>query len=363
MNSRRWFFVAFIALLIIGAFVAIRIPQSVSSVPVNPIKRSKPALPAPHVVPATPQEPQVYDLPKPDKKTMPLTRMLRDGQPLKLNAEQLARYLQDNRGSAEALLTVSRLTGNLESLRQAARTFPNDPRVQLELAMRGETAEERRQALNAFRQADPGNALGDYLSALDNFSQGQPDAAVQDLLQADSHTQFDDHSLEMILSSEEAYLSAGYSAAEAKTAAMLGFQPRQAAPLVELSKAISDLQRQYTQQGDTESAQAVVQLGLALGQKQQSESRFLIDGLVGMSIEKRFLSQMPAATVIGANGQTASARLAAIQTRKEEIGRIVASQETLFSSLNESEAVAYFDRLKLYGEAEAMRWLKQKRGQ
>lgn len=363
MNSRRWFFITLIALLIIGAFVAIRIPQSVSSVPVNPIKRSTPALPAPYVVPATPQEPQVYDLPKPDRKTMPLARMLRDGQPLKLNAEQLARYLQDNRGSAEALLTVSRLTGNLESLRQAARTFPNDPRVQLELAMRGETAEERRQALNAFRQADPENALGDYLSALDNFYQGQSDAAVQDLLQADSHTQFDDHALQMLQSSEEAYLSAGYSAAEAKVAAMLGFQPRQTKPLMELSKVISDLQRQYTQQGDTESAQALGQLGLALGQKQQSESPFLIDNLVGMATEKRFLSKMPSAMVIGANGQTASARLTAIQTRKEEMQSIVGSVEPLLSSLNENEAVAYFDRLKLYGEPEALRWLKQKHGQ
>jgi hypothetical protein len=363
MNSRRWFFVALIALLIIGAFVAIRIPQSVSSVSVSPIKHSAPALPAPHVVPATPQEPRVYDLPKPDKKTMPLARMLRDGQPLKLNAEQLARYLQDSRGSAEALLTVSRLTGNLESLRQAARTFPNDPQVQLELAMRGETAEERRQALNAFRQADPENALGDYLSALDNFYQGKPDAAVQDLLQSDSHTQLDDHALQMLQSSEEAYLSAGYSAGEAKVAAMLGFEPRQAKPLMELSKVMSDLQRQYTQQGDTESAQAVVQIGLALAQKQQSGSNFLIDNLVGMAIEKRFLSQVPSATVIGANGQTASERLAAIQASKEELQRITGGMDVLLSSLNENEAVAYLDRQKLYGELEALRWLKQKRGQ
>ena len=135
------------------------------------------------------------------------------------------------------------------------------------------------------------------------------------------------------------------------------------APLNELSKVMSDLQRQYTQQGDTESAQALGQLGIVLGQKLQGKSQFLIDEVLGVSIEKRFLSQMPAATVIGANSQTASARLAAIQTRKEEIGHIVASQETLFSSLNENETVAYFDRAKLYGEAEALRWLKQKRGQ
>jgi hypothetical protein len=289
--------------------------------------------------------------------------MLRDGQLLKLDGEQLARYLHDNRGSAEAWLTVSRLTGNLASLRQAAQTFPNDPQVQLELAMRGETPDERRQALNAFRQAAPENALGDYLSALDNFHRGQPDAAIQDLLQADAHTRLDDHTLEMLQSSEEAYLSADYSAAEAKAAAMLGLQRIQVAPLKELSTVISDLQRQYTQRGDSESAQAVVQLGLALGQKVQNQSQFLIDDLIGMGIEKRFLSQLPPATVIEANGQTASERLAAMRARQEELRRITGSAATLLSGLNENEAVAYFDRQKLYGELEALRWLKQKRGQ
>lgn len=305
-------------------------------------------------------KPLVSELPNAGGQLKPLARMLKDGQQLTLSPAQLTQYLQENRRSAEALLVASRLTNDLALLRQAAQTFPEDPYVQLELAIRGATPEERRKALEAFRQTEPDNALGDYLSALDHFRQGRPDAAVQDLLASKDRSYLGDHSLEMLQSSEDVFLSAGYSAAEAKAAAMLKLQRVQAAPLVELSKKIADLQNQYVRHGDRVSSEAVREIGLQLGQKIQNESQFVIDDLTGMAIERRFLNQLPPTSSYGETGQTVGARLAALDAQREQIKQASGAID-LLPTLGESEAVSYLDRLKLYGELEALRWLEQRR--
>jgi len=314
---------------------------------VKPVKVAIPALPAPELAPmpaATP--PPVL----PEKPLV--VRLLKENQLLKLTPAQLSKYLSENQGNAEALLAVFRLTGDISSLLQAANQFPNDPQVQLQLAFSSGDPGERRRGIDALRKNDPDNALGDYLSALENFRAGRTEAALNDLVAAADKTKLDDYAPSALQASEEAYMAAGYSVVEAKAAAMLGLTRQQLKPLQDLSKQMSELQNRYLQMGDRTSAQTVADMGINLGQQAQ-ESNFFIDELVGASIEKKFLGLLdPAAR---------QARLAEMDARAKYLRHMAGSQAAVY--MDGAEAVAFFDRQKIYGELEALRWLRERHGE
>ena len=315
---------------------------------VKTVKVALPALPAPELAPMPAATPPPVMLP--EKPTGgPIARLLKETQLFKLTPAQLSKYLSENQGNAEALLAVFRLTGDMSSLLQAANQFPNDPQVQLQLALSSSDATERRRGIDALRKNDPDNALGDYLSALDHFRAGRTEAALNDLVAAADKTTLDYYALSALQASEEAYMAAGYSVAEAKAAAMLGFPLPQFKPLQDLSKQMSELQNRYLQMGDRTSAQTVADMGINLG-RQAQDGQFVIDGLVGASIEKKFLGLLDPAT--------RQARLAEMDARQKSFQDMASSVS--WENLDSAEAVAYFDRQKLYGELEALRWLRER---
>lgn len=289
----------------------------------------------------------------PEKPTDGLfARLLKED--VKLTPAQLAKYLSENQGNAEAKLAFFRMTGTTNRLFQTANQFPDDPQVQLQLALSSGDPTERRRSVDALRKNDPDNALGDYLSALDHFRAGRTEAALNDLAAADK-TALDDYAYSAIQTSEEAYMAAGYSVAEAKAAAMLGLTRQQITPLRELSKQMSELQNRYLQMGDRTSAQTVAAMGLNLG-RQTQDSNFLVDELVGISIEKQFLGLLdPAAH------QAHQARQDELDARRQYLQHMAGSQA--WEKMDGAEAVAFFDRQKLYGELEALRWLRQRHGE
>jgi len=315
---------------------------------VKPVKVARPALPAPELAPMPTATPPPVLPEKP--KDGPLARLLeRD---LKLTPAQLHKYLSENQGNAEALLFVFRLTGSTNLLLQAANQFPDDPQVQLQLALSSGDPTERRRGIDALRKNDPENALGDYLSSLDHFRAGRTEAAINDLVAAAENTTFDDYVLSALQSSEEAYMAAGYSVVEAKAAATIGATFQQLKPLQDLSKQMSELQNRYLQMGDRTSARTVADIGINLGQQARG-GNFLINELLGISIEKQFLGLLdPVAR------QT---RLDEMDARKEYIQHMAGSQA--FLNMDGAEAVAFFDRQKLYGELEALRWLRERHGE
>jgi RNA polymerase sigma factor (sigma-70 family) len=141
----------------------------------------------------------------------------------KLTAAQVEVYLKDYRTNAASLLAAYRTSGAPALLQEAMEKYPNDPQVALAAAMSiadgspdltPEEIQQRRQWLNAFEQSAPDNALANYLSALNYFNSGQIDQGLRELIAA-SGKQLDDYVLNSEQADEEAYRSAGYSAAEA----------------------------------------------------------------------------------------------------------------------------------------------------
>src|SRR5579859_2815091 len=202
-----------------------------------------------------------------DLQSASLYDRLKDGSP-KLTSQQAETYLKANHRSAASLLAAYRTTGDRGLLAEAMEKYPNDPQVGFEAAFsKNASPEERRQWLEALKRSDPSNALGNYLSALDLFKAGQTDQAVQELVAASGKAQFRDFTLDRIQDDFEAYLAAGYPVAEAYTISSRELLVPQLAQMKELGLDMIALAGAYRDSGDSASAQTVLEMAAALGQR------------------------------------------------------------------------------------------------
>ena len=287
-----------------------------------------------------------------------IARLLKDRHAPKLTRDKVEPYLKENQRNAGSLLAAFRATDDKTFLEEAEEKFPNDPRVAFVAAFNSDSPEERRQWLDNFKRSAPDNALANYLSALDCFKAGQTDQAVGELIAADGKSNFQDYSLDSIQNVEEAYLAAGYSEAEA-TAIATELQPLP--HLNQLRFLFRDyvvpLANSYRQVGDEESAQAALQMSLNLGQRLKGSAGQLIDNLMGFAFERYVLSAMDPNSPYGSTGQTVQNQLDANWQQAKALGSFVNGQKNLLPTLSDQEQINFYNRVKLFGEAEAARWL------
>ena len=291
-----------------------------------------------------------------------LARVLGEGE--KLTLERLRDYLAVNRRNAESLVTASRLTGDLAMLREAVTKFPSDARAQFELANRSPDAAERERAAQALIAADPENAMGSYMAAIEAFKAGRNDDAVTMLGNAATSVRLDDYWTVGLQSAEEAYVSAGYTATEAKVAAFSRETLPQTMELNGLSQQIEALRKAYAGAGDEASAQSMLTMGLNLGQQVQQSlgGKKLISDLVGQAIESRFLKTLDPATVVDASGVTAQHRMDQIAERKQLIKRTMQGVDPMAANIDPQVLSQFLDRQKILGELAALQWLRGRLG-
>lgn len=277
----------------------------------------------------------------------------------KLTAAQVEAYVKANRTNAASLLAAFRTSGDLALLKEAMIKYPNDPQVAFEAVFDERLSpEEQRQWLDAFEKSAPNNALANYLSALNYFKASQADQAVQELLAADGKG-FDDYTLQRAQDNEEAYLSAGYSAAEAARLSDDWLTVPQLAPLKQLGLHLLDLANAYKETGDQVSAQAALQMEMNLGKRygDASTSMALISQLVGLAIERMALSAMDP------NSQTVQNQINQIAQTKAVIRKLAQQTDSLFPTLSDQDLLNYENRRRAFGEVAAMQWLVNKFGQ
>ncbi|HVM62931.1 MAG TPA: sigma-70 family RNA polymerase sigma factor [Verrucomicrobiae bacterium] len=282
--------------------------------------------------------------------------------------EKVESYLKANRRSAGSLIAAYHLTGNPSLLEEAMRNYPTDPQVDFEAVFKKDASpEERRQWLDAFKQAAPDNALADYLSALDYFKVGQTDQAVQELIAAADKPQFQEYRLDSIQNNGEFFLSQGYSPAEAEALGLYQMSLQQLTELKRLGLDIVDLANSYRQVGDTESAQAALQMAVNLGRRYTDGSspagEPVINQFVGMYIGRQAFNAMNPGDPYGGNGQTVQDQINRLDQQKAALKELVNQTEPFLQTMPDQDWLTYTERVKVFGDEAARQWLVGKYGQ
>jgi hypothetical protein len=279
-----------------------------------------------------------------------------------LTTVQAAAFAKENQWSAASLLAAFRTSQDPTYLVEAMQRFPNNPQVALEALFKGGlSTAERRPWLEALKNSAPDNPLGNYLSARDYFNSGQTDLALGELEAASGRKQFSDLTLERMQMDEEAYRFCGFSEKDSKTAAMFRLELPQLKDMPDLAKSMVELSRGYRQAGDAASADAVLEMAANLGERfRNSEKSLLVNQLLGIGIEMSALQSLDPSAAYGSEGGTVRDRLNALKADKAEIANLVRETVPLQERMTPQDWVGYLDRMKLFGEQNAMRWLLAK---
>lgn len=319
---------------------------------------TKPHLPAPSPAPLSASS-------EPEPEPANLVARLHKGLALpNLTLAQVQPYLEADRRSAGGLLAASWATGDRGLLQEAKEKYPKDPQVNLVAYFAGPfddrqpASPERQALLETFKQSDPTNPLGNYLAARDYFKSSQTDKAVEELRAAAGKAGYQDYSADFLQNSAEAWQAAGYSEAEAKSVASAALR---VGPLVEVKRLGEDLvalANAYRQAGDATSAQAVLRIGVALGdQLDQPSPEGLVRNLAGLRVESQVLGALAPTTPYDDSGRTVVDRLAEIAQRRQALLSLSEQGEKAQQTMANGDLISFYDREKTFGCESALRWL------
>jgi hypothetical protein len=286
---------------------------------------------------------------------------------LKLSSEDIEKFLQRNQRSADSLRTAYLAAHDVDYLKEAATNFPTNPKVQLSVLLQNVYPEERRKWLDAFKESSPENSLANYLSAREHINSGQVDEAIKELLEATRKPTFQDFTMDSIRALEELAQDTGLSPLEAHTAAMVGWASEhmtELAQLKDLTHGVVDLRKQYQTADDAQSVENLSQMATTLAGRLNSggESKFMINQLVGISIEALSLGQLPPDMPFDfLAGKTPKERIDELRQRSEELKSLAREFQSAFVDMTESERITFSEKVRVEGEVEAARWLLQRR--
>ncbi|MBI3881346.1 MAG: hypothetical protein HY301_14940 [Verrucomicrobia bacterium] len=279
----------------------------------------------------------------------------------RLKREVADAYLAKKDRNSESLLAVFKARRDPAYLKEAAQKFPADRSVQLAVILSDEFKGERRQWLERFKESSPDNPLATYLSAREHLQSGRTEEALQDLVAGSGRHSFDDLTMQGMLRAEELYVSVDFTSPMAKTMAMADGMNPMFTELRGLSREMTNLVAGYRQANDGASADKMMQAGLEMARQLQSGpgGRLVINQMVGIAIEQQFMRLMELGQASQMLGVSVEERLAQMKAQRAEFGELTKQSISLYE-LPEREQALYFDRLKVNGELDAMRWLKER---
>jgi hypothetical protein len=294
-----------------------------------------------------------------------IARLVHGGEVPRLTARQIKRFLDENHRSAASLLSAYRTSQDPALLQEAMEKYPGDPEVAFEAVLRKDASPtERREWLEAFKEAAPENPMADYLSALDYFKSGQTGQAMQEMIAASALQGFADYTIERIQTDEEAYRAAGYSEADATMAATWGVALPQLAEMRTLAQNLVDLAASYRNASDEDSALAALQMAVGLGQELDGTPGTcvpLITRLVGIAVERMALDSLDPSS--GYGDGTVQEQLDQLAQRRNSIKEMVAQSVPFQEQMTSEDWLNYNERTLKFGEENAIGWLLNKYGQ
>ena len=171
--------------------------------------------------------------------------------------------------------------------------------------------------------------------------------------------------METILDCEDLGRFSGSSAMETREASMAAMSEDllpQLANFKAVALGIKDMQQQYASAGDSASVQTLAQTGIDFANRISTgdSGKILISQLVGMAVEAiamQSLDQNTPCDFLG--GETPAQRLAEKKQQRVSIRELSQNLSSVLPTMSEDQMASYWERQKIYGELEAMRWLMQ----
>lgn len=289
-----------------------------------------------------------------------------------LTREEINAYLAHKNRSADSLVAAYLLTFDTNFLKEAAEKYPTDPHVQFAVLRKDLFPEARWHWLEAYEESTPDNSLANYLTAYWHFKDGQPEQALTELTKADAKSRLDVYWLDEAQAVSEAYVSAGFSPADARLEG-IARSTTLAFPLSAQQKFcrdISALAVQYQQDGDAAMANSLTEMELKLGERLTTgdAGKSLQNKIVGDTIQRLALSNLDPSTPVESGGttETAAERLADLRAKAKsmyEVVKAVPLDELVAShTIGDDDVLAYFEHVRNDGEFPAMQWLREKLG-
>jgi hypothetical protein len=190
-------------------------------------------------------------------------------------------------------------------------------------------------------------------------------AAINELAEASSKPLFKNFVTESRLDEEELNLAAGRSVIQAQLGASgwaADLMP-ELANFKSIAVSLQQFEKAYLSAGDTAGAQDLARLGLTLANQLRAGEggKLIINQLVGMASEAIHLNAWDANTSYDfLGGKTPQERLAEMKRERAAFRALYESVQELVPALTDADMISYSDRKRIYGEAEAMRWLQQR---
>jgi lipopolysaccharide export system protein LptA len=134
------------------------------------------------------------------------------------------------------------------------------------------------------------------------------------------------------------------------------------ANLKRLAVDIEDTQKQQLNAGDNNSVANLAQTGMNLGNQLSSgdSGKYFANQIEGVLIGNVVLQQLdPNTSYDFLNGETSSQALQEREQQRKSLSQLAKSVDAVFPEMTEEEENSYFDRSKIYGEVDAMRWMLQ----
>lgn len=281
--------------------------------------------------------------------------------PKKLSREQVDAYLLKTKRSPESLLNAFIETGDTNFLAEAVEKFPNNPIVQWTKLNQEISPEERSQWLEKLKVSSPDNALPNYLSALEKFQSGNVKEALAEIDAASQKREVSSFDNERAQGRVEMYLLSGYSADEAEERGMQSVNNFQDLLSVkDIVQHLAGLQKKYQAAGDETSANELASLGIEVGRRyvNNKSSPYARNQVWGYSFENRVLENLDSERSYDFLGETAGERIQEIKRQKDGWMDLIKEHEERYSRLNSIEKSIYWNRFKIYGERNAISWLK-----
>jgi RNA polymerase sigma factor (sigma-70 family) len=279
-----------------------------------------------------------------------------------LTAEQIETYVVANKRNAESLLAAYRVSTNLAYLTEAAQAFPGDPDVQYAVVASRAAPDVQRQWIEAYKTSSPDNALAWYFSGLEHYRTGDTNLAIAELLMAAHKPAFQADLAPTLQAIQEMHMSAGRTAEEAR---ILAFQSSAMVPhlvqMRELATAMGGSIEALRRQNDASAVERIAGSGFVLGSHLSAGggSQTLINQLVGIAIQKKFLDQFSGEGNDPFGRPITEAR-SQIENHRNALRERMKSTTALLAGLDDRELDNYMERVKLYGEEAALVWMKAK---